>query len=197
MREFLKGLELDKEVIDKIMTEYGKNLQGLKDQVEEYKIKVDEYKAKSTEYTDKIKELTDANKDSQKIQEELDTLKQKIAEDNELAKAKEEDAVITNNIVKVFGDKKFTSEYARTGLINDIKSELKKEENKGLGIQDIFDTLTKDKTDIFVNPNQVKDMEGMGDTDTTVSKDAFDKMTYAQRVEFKQNNPELFEKYNV
>jgi hypothetical protein len=36
----------------------------------------------------------------------------------------------------------------------------------------------------------------MGDTDTTVTKDVFDKMSYNQRIEFKHNNPELFEKYN-
>lgn len=190
MREFLKGLELDKETIDTIMAEYGKNVQGLREQVDEYKQKV-------SEYSDKIKELNDANKDSAKIQEELDTLKKEIADNDAKAKAKAEDDVITSNIEKVFGDKKFTSEYARTGLINDIKSELKKEENKGLGVQEIFDNLTKDKADIFANPNQIKDMEGMGDADTTVSKEAFDKMTYNQRLEFKQNNPELFEKYNI
>ena len=33
MREFLKGLDLDKETIDTIMAEYGKNVQGLKEQI--------------------------------------------------------------------------------------------------------------------------------------------------------------------
>ena len=37
MRDFLKGLDLDKETIDTIMAEYGKNVQGLKEQIEEYK----------------------------------------------------------------------------------------------------------------------------------------------------------------
>ena len=32
-------------------------------------------------------------------------------------------------------------------------------------IKEIFDTLTKDKTDIFANPNQLKDMAGMGDSE--------------------------------
>jgi hypothetical protein len=49
--------------------------------------------------------------------------------------------------------------------MNDIKTELSKTENKGKGIQEIFDSLTKDKTDIFVNPNQIKDMAGMGDSE--------------------------------
>ena len=80
-------------------------------------------------------------------------------------KAEEEDKILTNNINEVFGDKQFTSEYARVGLTNDIKNELNKPENKGRSIKDIFDTLTKDKTDIFANPNQVKDMPGMGESE--------------------------------
>ena len=72
---------------------------------------------------------------------------------------------MTNNINEVFGDKKFTSDYARSGLTNDIKNELNKPENKGRSIKDIFDALTKDKTDIFANPNQVKDMPGMGESE--------------------------------
>jgi hypothetical protein len=32
--------------------------------------------------------------------------------------------------------------------------------------------------------------------DNTVSKETFDKMSYKERVELKQENPELFQKYN-
>ena len=82
-------------------------------------------------------------------------------------KAEEEDKTLTENINKLFEGKTFTSEYARNGLLNDIKIGLTKTENKGKGIQDLFDELTKDKTDIFANPNQIKDMEGMGDSEET------------------------------
>ncbi len=189
MREFLKGLELDKETIDTIMAEYGKNVQGLREQV-------DEYKAKNQEYKDKVKELEELSANSSKLQEELETLKKDIAEKEANAKAKKDDADLTSSIEEVFGDKQFTSDYARKGLLADIKAELKKDENRGKGIKDIFEDLTKDRTDIFANPNQVKDMEGMGDLDSSVSKEAFDKMSYKERVELKQSNPELFEKYN-
>ena len=189
MREFLKGLDLDKETIDTIMAEYGKNVQGLKEQVEDYKTKVGDYETK-------IKDLTDQSKDSAKIQEELDKLKSSIAEKEELEKTAKADETLTNNILSIFGNKKFSSDYAKNGLLNDIKLELKKEENQGKGIKDIFDELTKDRTDIFVNPNQIQDMPGMGDIDNTVSKEVFDKMSYKQRLEFKESNPELFAKYN-
>ena len=77
----------------------------------------------------------------------------------------EEEKMLNDNINNLFEGKKFTSEYARSGLLNDIKSGLNKPENKGKGIQDLFDELTKDKTDIFTNPNQMKDMESMGDSE--------------------------------
>ena len=189
MREFLRGLDLDKETIDTIMAEYGKNVQGLKEQIEEYKGKV-------SEYSDKVKELTNQSKDSSKVQEELEALKKEITEREEKEKAEKEDKEITNSIIDLFGNKKFSSEYAKQGLIRDIKAELNKEENKGKGIRDIYEEIIKDNNDIFANPNQVQDMAPMGDMDSTVSKEDFDKMSYKQRVELKAENPELFAKYN-
>ena len=135
--------------------------------------------------------------------EEMENLKQKITdfEAKETARIEQEKATkaeqtLNNNILAVFGDRKFSSEYAKNGLLSDIKAEMKKEENQGKGIKDIFEELTKDKTGIFENPNQFQDMAPMGDIDNTVSKETFDKMSYNQRVELKESNPELFKKYN-
>lgn len=203
MNEFLENLEigenkikLSKEEIKAILKEHGKSIT-----VETEKIKndmqkdIDGYKATIDDLKEQIKNAPKSD--------EIENLNKKIAdyekqEADRIAKeqADKEEQTLNSNILTVFGDKKFTSDYAKNGLMNDIKAELKKEENKGLGIKEIFDTLTKDRTDIFANPNQVKDMEGMGDADTDVSKDVFDKMSYNQRLEFKQSNPELFEKYN-
>ena len=45
MREFLKGLELDRETINTIMAEIGKQHQGLKEQIQEYRKKVNDYES--------------------------------------------------------------------------------------------------------------------------------------------------------
>lgn len=203
MNDFLENLEigenkikLSKEEIKAIMKEHGKTVTTETEKVEnKYKKDIDEFKATIDDLKAQISKAPSSD--------EIENLKTKIAdyeqkETDRLAreKAEKDEQILTNNILSVFGDKKFTSDYAKNGLMNDIKAELQKEENKGLGIQQIFDNLTKDRTDIFANPNQVQDMPGMGDTDTGVTKEAFDKMSYNQRVEFKQSNPELFEKYN-
>lgn len=204
MNEFLEKLEigegkvkLSKEEIKSILAEHGKSIKVETEKVEnKYKTDIDTYKTT-------IDELKQQIENSPKT-DDLENLKTKIAdfekrEADRIAKEETEkaDKALTNNILSVFGDKKFSSEYAKNGLLTDIKNELNKEENKGKGIKDIFDELTKDRADIFANPNQVQDMPSMQDMDSGVSKEDFDKMTYKQRIELKENNPELFAKYNV
>ena len=164
-REFLEGLELDKETIDTIMAEHGKTTQGLRD-------KNDELTKKVNTYESEIKNLKENSKDNNDWKTKFESLEQKIKTQEAEAKAKAEDETLTNNIVSVFGDKKFTSDYVKNGLIADIKSELKKSENTGKGIKEIFDTLTKDKNGIFENPNKPADMPGMGDGKTNFDNDA-------------------------
>ena len=161
MNEFLESLEigedkvkLPKEVIKSILAEHGK---AIKTETEKVK-------------TELNKTITDLKEEIEKSpkSEEIEKLKQKITtyeEQENQRKAQEEDKLLTNNILEVFGDKKFTSEYAKNGLLADIKVELNKPENKGKGISDIFNSLTKDKTDIFANPNTLQDMPAMGESE--------------------------------
>lgn len=74
MREFLKGLELDKETIDTIMAEYGKNVQAIKEQVDDYKTKLDNYKTQVKGYKDQIEELNGKVEESTKSLENLQAL---------------------------------------------------------------------------------------------------------------------------
>ena len=80
---------------------------------------------------------------------------------------------MTDAITAVFGDKKFTSDYVKKGIIADMKEEIAKPENKGKGYSEIFEALTKDKNGIFANPNPPADIPGMGNVNVdTISDDA-------------------------
>ena len=151
MREFLKGLDLDNELIDTIMAEHGKLVTKDKEELQTLK--------------SQMKELKENSKNAEELQAKYDELVKANEEREAKQKAEEEDKMLNDNINALFEGKTFTSEYARNGLLNDIKNGLNKPENKGKGIQDLFNELTKDKTDIFANPNQQKDMEGMGDSE--------------------------------
>ena len=93
--------------------------------------------------------------------QKFEQLQDKVKQREEADKAAKADAELTQAIVSVFGDKQFTSEYVKKGLIEDMKAEIAKPENKGKGYAELFESLTKDKDGIFANPNPPADMAGM------------------------------------
>jgi len=156
---------LEDEQKEKVMALYGKAI-GKKDkEIDNLTNTKKELEEKITTYETKINEFNENSKDNADWKLKYDELQTSIKEQEAKKKAEEEDKILTDNINALFEGKTFTSDYARNGLLNDIKQGLNKPENKGKGIQDLFDELTKDKTDIFANPNQMKDMEGMGDSE--------------------------------
>lgn len=156
---------LESEQIDKVMALYGKAIAKKDNEIETLTNSKKELEEKVATYETKINEFNESAKDNADWKTKYEELQTSIKEQEAKRKAEEEDKILTNNIASIFGDKKFTSDYAKNGLIADIKAELGKIENKGKGIQEIFDALTKDKEGIFVNENQIKDMAGMGDSE--------------------------------
>lgn len=156
---------LESEQIDKVMSLYGKAITKKDKEIETLNSTKKELEDKVATYETKINEFNESAKDNADWKSKYEELQTSIKEQEAKKKAEEEDKILTDNINALFEGKTFTSEYARNGLLNDIKLGLNKPENKGKGIQDLFNELTKDKTDIFTNPNQMKDMESMGDSE--------------------------------
>jgi DNA repair exonuclease SbcCD ATPase subunit len=156
---------LESEQVDKVMALYGKAIGKYEKDIETLKEDKKTLEDKISTYETKINEFNESAKDNADWKTKYEELQTSIKEQEAKQKAEEEDKILTDNINALFEGKTFTSEYARNGLLNDIKNGLNKPENKGKGIQDLFDELTKDKNDIFTNPNQIKDMEGMGDSE--------------------------------
>lgn len=168
MREFLKGLDLDKETIDTIMAEHGKLITEAKEKTQKLENKVKDYESK-------IGELSSKAEDNTKVQEELDNLKKSIAENEAKSKAKAEDEILTKNITSAFGDKKFVNEYTKNAIVNDIKIALKDSNNAGKSAKDLFEELTKDKEGIFDNPNKGVSTPPTGDVNTGLVKENHDR----------------------
>lgn len=161
-REFLKGFDIADDVIDKIMAENGKDIEAEKSKVTALKTENETLKNDKTALETKITELTNKANGDADYKKELEALKKSIKEKEDAEKQAKADAELTDAIVASFGDKKFTSDYVKNGLIADMKTEIAKPENKGKGYTEIFDTLTKDKNGIFANPNPPAGIPGMG-----------------------------------
>ena len=151
MREFLRGLELDKETIDTIMAEHGKLITEAKEKTQELENKIKDYESK-------IDELSSKAETNTKIQEELDTLKKQIAEEKKQKEQEDLEATLNKNVLEAIGDKEFVNERTKNAIINEVKTALQDKANVGKSAKDIFETITKDSTDIFKNKNELKDM---------------------------------------
>jgi len=204
MKDFLEELEigenkvkLSSEDIKSILKKHGEYIKTETKKVE------DDYKQQLEDNKTTISDLK-AQIEKAPKSDELEGLKSKIAEyeekenqRNAQIKAKEEDDILTKNITEAFGDKKFINDFTKNAIMDEIKSALKDNANIGKSAKDLFEEMTKGKDGIFANPNQVLNMPGADDgIEGTVSKDEFDKMGYKDRLELKQSNPELFNKYN-
>ena len=150
-RDFLRGLELDKETIETIMYEYGKLTTEAKEKMQELENKVKEYETK-------IGELSSKAETNTKIQEELDTLKKQIAEEKKQKEQEDLEATLNKNVLEAIGDKEFVNERTKNAIINEVKTALQDKANVGKSAKDIFETITKDSTDIFKNKNELSDM---------------------------------------
>ena len=204
MKGFLEELEigegkvkLSKEEIKSIIAKHGEYIKNETEKVEkQYKEEINEYKSTIDDLKEQIKNAPKSD--------ELESLKGKIAdyeqkEADRIAKqkAKEEDDILTKNIVEVIGDKKFVNDYTKNSIINEVKTALKDNANLGKSAKDLFEQITNGKDGIFANPNQVIDMPSVDENvETTISKEDFNKMGYKERLELKSSNPELFKKYN-
>ena len=165
MKDFLENLEigenkvkLSQEEIKSILAEHGKSVKTETEKVENNMRKENE-DLKAT--IDDLKEQINKAPKS----DEIENLKSKIAdyETKEKERKEEEDKKIfeenlNKNVLEAIGDKEFVNERTKNAIINEVKTALQDKANVGKSAKDIFETITKDSTDIFKNKNELKDM---------------------------------------
>lgn len=193
-REFLEGLGIEKENIDKIMAENGKDIEAVKANLS----------TKEQELADAKKLLDDANKeiegfkdlDVEAIKAKAEDYKAKFEEAQE--KAKEElDKVQFNHILEN------TLKGAKARNVKAVKAlldleGLKLNEGKVVGLDEQLESIqkeneflfevedTKPNTPTFTRPND-------GGKPQAITKEQFNNMGYLDKVSLKKRDPELYD----
>lgn len=109
MREFLKGLELEKETIDAIMIEVGKQHTGFKDQIDELKKENSGYKTTIDELNGKIETSNKSLENLQTITSENKDLKAQLQMSNSNVKKEFSKFVTSEVMAKVTDDNDFAT----------------------------------------------------------------------------------------
>ena len=161
-RADLEALGLEKDVVDKVMAMNGDDIEALKNENKSLKADVEKKDKAIQEHEETIKQRgNDIEKLKSDGGEEVTKLKEKITAYEKAEKTRKEeeakalkDKQLTDNILEAIGDKQFVNEFTKNSIITQIKADLEKEENVGKSIKDLFESMTKDSTDIFKNPQQ-------------------------------------------
>lgn len=140
-RDFLEGLGVPAEAIDKIMAENGKDIEGAK--------------AKFADYDDIKSQLKNANETLEKFKDYDQTKAEVEKYRAELKKSQEESAAkiaAMERSAKVrdfLSGKKFVNDITRDAIAAQMGDALAADGSKGKSLKDIFDEITKDKADIL------------------------------------------------
>jgi len=152
-REFLKGLGLEDDVIQKIIAENGKDVQAEIAKTADIQIKYDAEKRARETLESKVEKV-----DAEKMQRTIDDLQEQIRKRAEADEAAEADKALRSRFKSVAGDAKFVNSITEKGIYAEFKESVSKDENKGKGDKEIYEAITKDRDGIFQNPNNNVDI---------------------------------------
>ncbi len=144
-REFLEGLELNKETIDAIMAEYGKTTQGLREERDNLKTQVEDANKEIQSYKDM---------DIDSIKKSADDWKTKYEEMEANQKAEKEKSIRNERTNAFFNDIKFASESAKAGVIaqfNEKDFKYDEETKKFLGANEWLKDLKEKDSGAFLS----------------------------------------------
>ena len=144
-RDFLEGLGLESEVIDKIMKENGKDIENAKAKFADYdNIKAELQSANET--LEKFKDYDQTKADVEKYKTEAEKARKesaaKIAALERSAKVKD-----------FLSDKKFVNDITRDAIGDKLSEMLGADGSKGKSLDDLFAEITKGKADILKDEN--------------------------------------------
>lgn len=152
MREFLKGLDLDKETIDTIMAEHGKEITGLKENNETLTKERDNLKNQLNDANNEIQSYKDMDIDSiKKSASDWEEKYNNVIKEQEDAKKQE---LNNQRVNKFFENIKFSSDSAKAGVISEFnKKEFKYDEQteKFQGANEWLEEMKKNDSGAFLS----------------------------------------------
>ncbi|AAX91362.1 phage scaffolding protein [Staphylococcus agnetis] len=192
-REFLRGLGLEEETVQKIVDEHHDTLRDLKSEAKKAESLQEQLDKANKELDNRDKQITDLQKakdgDNQELKEKLDQYKQENAQYQ--ADMKE---LKLNNAIKLAVAKDAND--ANDVLLMLDKSNLELQEDGNVkGLEDAVKALQESKPYLFADNKASGRTPNDGDAiNTGITKEQFDEMTVAQREDLFYNHRETYDK---
>lgn len=198
-RKTLEEMGLEKDQINTIMSDYGKAVNGLKEQVDTLTAERDSFKKQVNESNKQLDNLKGKVKDNEDAQKQIADLQKQLKDSESNAQA-ELLAVKKNNAINnALRDAHVRDNKA---IMPFLDTDAIKYNDDGLtGLKGQIEELQKNKAFLFEQPKPEK-QPGIQATAGKVSKATEEqetnvdvsKMSYQELVDLKQNNPEAYQR---
>lgn len=171
-REFLKSLNLEDEVIEKIMSENGRDIEKYKKEVEKKK---EELESKETELETVNKKVSELEKiDIESIKKEADNWKSKAEQaqkDKELIESQMSEQTYNSNLDNYLSSFKFSSNLSKEAVKIKMKEKgLEYKDGAFEGADDYMKELQTSDPGAFVGGNEIPKIVGTSGGNTGSNK---------------------------
>ena len=188
-RSFLEDLGLEKEVVDKIMAENGKDIESAKADCDELKAELKTANATIADRDNQLKELKDSVKDNEDLTAKIAELEKQNKDEAKNHKAEIESLKINNAIDKALATFKAKTPKAVKAML-DIENIKIGEDGNITGVDEQVKAIAEaeDTKYLFDSaaPNFKGTVPGYGADDVDPKTD---KMTYSQMCAYLEDNP--------
>ena len=186
------------EQLDKIMAINGADVEKVKAKVTALEADVKEKKEAFDKLNGEFEALKAANASGEDWRAKFEALqaenvaREKQAEADRIAREKAEG--LDKRFDAVVGDKKFSHDAIRADYRRKFETALADKENEGKSDADIFPALTKDDKNAFEGVTAVKLVGGtpQGNGSNSVTREAFNKMSYKERLQIYNEKQALY-----
>lgn len=145
-REFLESFNLDSNIIDKIMSENGKDINATKAKYADY----DELKSQLENANKTIEKFADYEQTKADV-EKYKTEAERIQKETNEKLAKME---VQAKIKDFTASKKFVNDLTKEAINTKLETLLNQTESKGKSLEDLFSEITQGKENILIAENE-------------------------------------------
>lgn len=189
-RKFLEDLGIEKEAIDKIMAENGKDIESAKADYDAIKAERDAANTTIAERDKQLKELRDSTKDNEELTQKIADLEQKNKDDAAKHKAELDEFKINAAIEKALGSYKAKTPKAVKAMLDMEKIKLDKDGNV-TGIDEQVKAIAEAEDTKYLFDSVVPKLKGAqpgygADEDDPKTEE----MTYSEMCAYLEANPD-------
>jgi len=189
--KWLEEQGLTQEQAAAVFAERGKEIEADKTAKQNLQGQLDTANKKVGEYEATITSLQAKEGDAEAVKGELATLKQQIETDKAERTKEAERAKLVERFKAANGDKKFLNDLTEKGVCDSFLAALADDTHKGKSDTDILTAITQDKG-YYASQNPPGNINVPGAVNTTVTKEMYDKMGYAERYKLKTEQPQAY-----